>query len=168
MNESKEAITRWEGQVEELKMYLSYRELLGIDGEAIEFEWNIFPGFSSLKILQEIQRDKERKNIKPEEFTDRIIMSMFDDIDWTIRGNDENCTSNAEKVKDYAKIFLQGHRTFQGAGSEKKWHGGSSYPPIGERDSTANEMVQRFKETGHHVFKKHQCCESWNLEKKEG
>ena len=37
MNESKEAIKRWEGQVEEFKMYPSYKELLGIDGEATEF-----------------------------------------------------------------------------------------------------------------------------------
>ena len=57
----------------------------------------IFPKFSPLKILQEIQQDLERKNIKPEEFTDRIIfMSMFNDIDWTKRGNDEMCISNAE------------------------------------------------------------------------
>ena len=26
-------------------MSLSYKELLGIGGEASEFEWNIFPGF---------------------------------------------------------------------------------------------------------------------------
>ena len=65
MNESKEAIKRWEGQVEEFKMYPSYEELFGIDGEAIEFEWNIFPGISSLRILQEIQRDLKRaSNLK--------------------------------------------------------------------------------------------------------
>ena len=29
---------------------LRCKELLGIDGEAIEFEWNIFAGFSSLQI----------------------------------------------------------------------------------------------------------------------
>ena len=61
MNDSKDAITRWEGQVEEFKMYPSYKELSGIDGEAIEFEWNIFPGLSSLQILQEIQQDLDRK-----------------------------------------------------------------------------------------------------------
>ena len=44
-------------QVEEFKMDLSYKERLGIDREAIEFEWNNFPGFTSLQILQEIQRD---------------------------------------------------------------------------------------------------------------
>ena len=54
MNESKEAITRWEGQVEEFKMYLSHKELSGIDGEAIEFEWNIFPAFSSLQMSSSV------------------------------------------------------------------------------------------------------------------
>ena len=73
MKKSKEAIKIWEGQVEEFKMYLTYEELLGIAGEATAFEWNIFPGFSSLQILQEIQQDLKRKSIEPEEFTDRII-----------------------------------------------------------------------------------------------
>ena len=51
MNDSKDAVTRWEGQVEDFKMSPSCKELLGIDGEAIEFEWNIFPRFSSLQIM---------------------------------------------------------------------------------------------------------------------
>ena len=73
----------------------SYGELLGIDGEAIEFEWNILPGFTSLQILQEIQDDSQKWNIEHENFTDRIIfMSMFIDIDWRRRGNDEICISN--------------------------------------------------------------------------
>ena len=153
MNESKEAITRWDCQVEEFKRYPSYKELLGIDGQATEFGWNIFPGFSSLQILQEIQRDLKRKSIEPKEFTDRIIfMSIFNDIDWAIRANDEMCIADADKVKDYPKKFLQGHWTFLGPGSEKKGYGEPSYPPNGERDSTANKMVQRFKETGHPVL----------------
>ena len=43
MNDSRDAITRWEGPVEEFKMSSSYKELLGIDGEPIEFEWNGLP-----------------------------------------------------------------------------------------------------------------------------
>ena len=39
MSEIKEAITRWEGQVEDFKMCPSCKEQLGIDGEAIELEW---------------------------------------------------------------------------------------------------------------------------------
>ena len=56
----------------------SDKELTGIDGEPIESEWNIFPGFASLQILQEIQNNLQKRNMKLEEFTDGIIfMSMF-------------------------------------------------------------------------------------------
>ena len=33
-----------------------YRELDRTDGEPMEFEWNIFPGFTTLQILAEIQK----------------------------------------------------------------------------------------------------------------
>ena len=46
MNDGKGPIERREGQVEEFKMSASYKELTGIGGEPIEFEWNIFPGFT--------------------------------------------------------------------------------------------------------------------------
>ena len=98
-----------------------------------------FQGFTSLQILQEIQQDLKRKSIEPEKFTDRIIlMSMY--IDWTKKGNDEICISNAEKVKDYAMRFLQGHGTFLGPGDEKKWYGKCKYKPEGKWDSVASHV----------------------------
>ena len=82
----------------------SYQDAVGLDGEAIEFEWTNFTGFSSLSILREIQKDLETKNIKPEDFKDRIIfMSIFNDIVW--KTDDENSVYNTEKVKNYAKRF---------------------------------------------------------------
>ena len=135
---AKDAITRWEGQVKEFKMSPSYKALLGIDGEAIEFEWNIL----------------RERNIEPEKFTDRIIfMSVFNDIDWTRKGNDVICMLNSEKVKECAKRFLHGHWTFLGLGDEKKWYGTLPSTPEGKWDSTATRMVERFKDTGHPVFK---------------
>ena len=122
MYDDRDGITRWEGQVEEFKMSASYKELLGIDGEPIEFEWNILPRFSSLQLLQKIQNDVRERNIEPEKFTDRIIfISMFNDIDWTRKRNDGICISNSEKVKAYEKRFSRGHWTFLGPGHEKKW-----------------------------------------------
>ena len=86
MYEHKDAIKRWEGQVEEFKISDFYKELLGINGEPIEFEWNI---------LQKIQNDFRERNIEPEKFTDQIIfMLMFNDIDWTRKGNVGICISN--------------------------------------------------------------------------
>ena len=74
--------------------------LLGINGVAIEFEWNIFPRFTPPQTLQEIPNDLQKRNIEPEKFTDRIIfISMLNDIDWTSKGNDEICISNSEKSR---------------------------------------------------------------------
>ena len=100
-----------------------------------------------LFFLQKIQQDLERRNIQPEEFKDRIIfMSMRNT-------NVEDFVSNAEKVKNYAMRFSQGHWTFSGPGSEEKWYGSSSHARKGQWNCTAAKMVQRFKETGHLVFK---------------
>ena len=130
MNDSKDAATRWEGQVEEFKMSPFYKELLGIDGEPLEFEWIILSGFSSLQILQQIQNDLRERNIKLEKFADRLIfMSMFNDIDWTRERKRRDLYFEFRKVKMYAKKFSQGHWTFLGPGVEKKWHGKRKYLP---------------------------------------
>ena len=134
-------------------MSASHRELLGIDGDAIEFECIYFSGFMLLQIVQKMQGDLQERNIEPEKFKDRLIFtSMFNDIDWTRKGNDEICISNSEKVKTHAKKFSQGHWTFLGPGDEKKWYGKAKYAPEGKWDSAPSQMVQRFKETGHPVF----------------
>ena len=63
-------------------------DLLGIDGETIEFEWNIFPEHTTLQILQDVQDKMEACQTSREEFEDRIIfMSVFNDIYWTKKGN---------------------------------------------------------------------------------
>ena len=77
MQEHSEANQRWKNQLEEFRQSSSYRELFGMDGEPIEFEWNVLHGFSSLQILQKIEDDSRERNIELEKFTDRIIfMSM--------------------------------------------------------------------------------------------
>ena len=106
MTDPADANRRWEGQVEELRQTDSYRELFGFDGEPIEFEWNVFPGLTSLEDLRKMQKDLQEQNIEPDNFEDRIIfMSMFNDTDWTRRENSEQCFSNSEHVKNYAKKF---------------------------------------------------------------
>ena len=149
-----EANQRWKSQLEEFRQSNSYKELLGTDGEPIEFEWNIFPGLTSLEISQKIRKDLKVQNNEPEKFEDRIIVvSMLNDIDWTRRGNSEQCVSNSEIVKNCAKRFSRGHWAFHGLVSEKKWYGNQSYPQEGKWQATAGQMVERFEESGHPVFK---------------
>ena len=74
------------------------------DGEAIEFESIIFGGYSSMQILQDIQND-----LRERETLNLANSKTGNDIDKTKKGNDGICISNSEKVKDYAKRFLQRH-----------------------------------------------------------
>ena len=156
MNDSKDAITKWEGQVEVFKMSPSYKELTGIDGEPIVFEWNVLPGLSSLQILQKIQDDLRERNIEPEKFTDRMDHLHVNVPRHRLDKKRKRWNLFFEftkKVKDYAKRFLQGHWTFLGLEDEKKWLELLSYTPEGKSDFTATQMVERFKDTRHPKFK---------------
>ena len=47
-----------------------------IDGEPIEFEWTIFPGLTTLGILDEMQKMMTESECEPEQFNKIIFMSM--------------------------------------------------------------------------------------------
>ena len=69
-----------------MKWYLENRSLEDldrIDGEPMEFEWTICPGFATLWILNEIQNMMAELQCKPEQFQGRIIfMSMLKEFVW--------------------------------------------------------------------------------------
>ena len=86
-HEPEDAIKRWEEQVSTLEMYHTFRELQGLDGEPIDFEWKNFAGATALDLLLIIQKDLEGKRITPENFSDRIIfMSTFNDFELDKKG----------------------------------------------------------------------------------
>ena len=73
----------WEDRLTWLKSSPEYRALDKIDGELMEFEWNIFPGFTTLQLYSKVQELLSRLSVEQEKFTGRIIfMSMFNDISW--------------------------------------------------------------------------------------
>ena len=48
----------------------------------MEFEWNIFAGFTTLQLVDEVQKFTNKMS-DPAQFQGRIIfMSMFNDIIW--------------------------------------------------------------------------------------
>ena len=65
----------------------------------MEFEWNIFPGFTTLQLCNKVQEFLSKKSIQPVDFTGRIIfMSMFNDISWGSKYIKKECESNAQFV----------------------------------------------------------------------
>ena len=101
------------------------------------FEWNIFPGFTTLQLVREVL---SRLSVEPENFTGRIIfMSMFNDISWGCKDNEKECESSAQLVSLYAKRFSPGQWSFLGPGSEKKWYSTHEYNPQVEWDRVAEQ-----------------------------
>ena len=140
----------WEDKLTWFKSSSQYRTLDAIDGEPMEFEWNIFPGFTTLQLCNKVQEFMSKMSDQPQEFKGRIIfMSMFNDISWGSEDNEQECESNANLVSIYARRFSPW--SFLGSGSEKKWHSTHDSRPQGEWDRVAELMMIKFGESGHPV-----------------
>ena len=89
----------------------------------MEFEWNIFPGFNTLQLSEEVKSLLCRLGETPENFTERILfVSMFNDTSCGTKDNEEECLANARLVSLYARRLGKGQWSFIGLGSEKKWY----------------------------------------------
>ena len=144
-------------------------ELNRIDGQPMEFEWKIFPGFTTVGILSEIQQMMGKWQCEPENFTNRIIfMSKFNDIVWDAQGNDELCAKKPMTIKECAEWFPRGHWSFQGLGSEKKWYGTYDCKPDGSWNRTAEKMLQNFAGSGHPIFRCTSALDRGQMRSKEG
>ena len=99
----------------------SLRDYDGISGEPTEFEWNIFPGFTTLQLCSKVTDLLSRLGETPATVTGRILfMSMFNNISCDKKNNEEECVANAKVVSIFAKKFGKGQWSFVCRGSEKK------------------------------------------------
>ena len=142
-----------ENRVAGIQSGKSYRDYDAINGESTEFEWNIFPGFTTLQLCDKINDLLSDLGQTPETFTGRILfMSMFNDISCDRKGNKDECLANARVVKVLARKFGVGQWSFIGPGSEKKWFSAENNPQ-GAWDNIAEEMLLEFAESGHPTFR---------------
>ena len=62
----------------------------------VQFMWHVRPDASTIDMKRHFQFDLNELN--PESFDERVIfMSMFNDTEWTEKGNAETCLHNAQK-----------------------------------------------------------------------
>ena len=122
----------WKNRVAGVRAERSYRDYDAINGESTEFQWNIFPGFTTLQLCDKISDLLSSMGQTPESFTGRILfMSMFNDISCDKKGNEEECLANAKVVSILEKKFGIGQWSFLGPGSEKKWYSMEENSPQG-------------------------------------
>ena len=117
--ENPESNDAWEQRLGWINSSQNYRNFDRIDGEPMDFEWNIFQDSircSSVKKSKVYCTDWE----KPENFTGRILfVSMFNDISCGTKDNEQECLANARLVSLYANRFGKGQWSFTGPVSEK-------------------------------------------------
>ena len=63
----------WKKRIEGVISERSYRDYDAINGESTEFEWNIFPGFTTLQLCDKIGDLLSNLGQTPETFTGRIL-----------------------------------------------------------------------------------------------
>ena len=66
----------WKNRVAGARSEKSYRDYDAINGESTEFEWNIFPGFTTLQLCDKINDLLSDLGQKPETFTGRIFLCL--------------------------------------------------------------------------------------------
>ena len=143
----------WKDRVAGARAERDYSDFDDIKGEPAEFEWNIFPGFTTLQLCDKINNLLSSLGQTPENFTGRILfMSMFNDISCEGKDNRQQCLRDADYVKTFAKRFGIGPWSFIGPGSEKKWYP-SENSPQGEWDHVAEDMLLEFSKSGHPIFR---------------
>ena len=143
----------WKDRIEWITTAESYRDFDGINGEPTVFEWNIFPGFTTLQLCGKVNDLLSELGETPETFTGRILfMSMFNDISRDGKGNEEECVANSKVVSILAKKFGLGQWSFIGPCSEKKWYSMEENSPQGILDHIAEKMLLEFAESGCPIF----------------
>ena len=119
------------------------------DGIRVEY----FPGFTTLQLVQEVQKFMNKMD-EPEQIQGRIIfMSMFNDIIWWNKNNDKECISNSTLVSLFAKRFPVGHWSFLELWSELKWYSTFKERSGGEWHKVAELMMIKFGESRHPVLR---------------
>ena len=82
----------WKNRVAGVRSERNYSDFEDIKGESTEFEWSIFPGFTSLQLCDKISNLLSFLEQSPETFTGRILfMSVFNDISCDRKDNKEQC-----------------------------------------------------------------------------
>ena len=110
-------------------------EQFNLAAREVRLIWHVLPGASA----REIKINCDRANSTISQIT---IMSMFNDIEWTKKGNTETCLHNAKEVAAFATHVEPGTL---GPALENTWRTGNSNEPQGKLDIVALRMGGIFK-----------------------
>ena len=144
------------------------KDLNRIGGESMEFEWKIFPGFTTFGLLEQIQKIVEDRLVNQSSSMAGSSSCQCSTTLYVEKKEMQRNVKNSRAVTNYARRFPRGHWSFLGPGSEKKWCGRCSDKPDGVCDKTAKDVVLEFAETTHPMFRASSALERGELRSKAG
>ena len=130
-----------------------YRTLDTIDGEPMEFEWNIFPGFTTLQLINKVQEDQNGRPI-----TTPGTNYLHVDVQWHHIGDLKTMNGNA-LLTPHLWLYLQKKVFQQDIGHSSDLDQKQSGFLLGTKghkekwDKVAELMMIKFGESGHPVFR---------------
>ena len=153
IHQNPEANKAWEQRVGWTTSSQSYRDFDGINGEPTEFEWNIFPGFDTLRLCGKVKdllsRLGEAPEISQEEFYLCRCSTTFPVEQKTMN---KNVWHTLESYLCMQGGLVQDQWSFIGPGSEKKLYSIKQDSPQGIWDNIAEKMLVDFAESGCPIF----------------
>ena len=103
----------WKNRVAGVRAEKNYSDFDDVKGESAEFEWNIFPGFTTLQLCDKINNLLSSLGQSTEAFTGRILfMSMVNDISCEGKGKQRTmfkgcrlCENVCKKIWNWSMVF---------------------------------------------------------------
>ena len=154
---SPEPVKAWERKIKCFVESRSFRVLDRIDGEPMEFEWKNFSGFTTLGVLDEIQKMMTELKCEPEHFQGRIIFIV--NVQWHWSG----------KTRKQRKLYCECSQSYWICTKIhlRKWYGTHVCNPDGQWDEVAENMMINFAESGNPIFRASSALERGELKSKE-
>ena len=166
MKDTPEAVERRKGPVEGLRLYSSYQDAVGIDGEAIEFEWKNSQDFHHCSARNPRRLGDTENPARGVHRSDYLHVNAqwhcvkHEWWDWCFecRKSQELCKEILKKDIGHSWVQARKRSGVEVLTTHKK----------GQWNSTADNMIQRFKETVHPVLKSVSALRHKILKQKEG
>ena len=164
--EPAETVERWKGQLHDCHKDVS-EQFYGIDGERIEFRVEHFPRTYVIGTASKDSGVFGKHRHSPRKIcVSNYLLVNVQRHHLGQENNDQECISNSEAVRNYAKKFLPAHWTFIGLGSEDRWY------DFGVKTRRKVEFCGRTDATticGDRTpcFYRYQFSESWSCQEKE-
>ena len=146
VNQNPTSISVWKRQLEWFKDSPQYRTLNTIDGEPMEFEWNIFPGFSTLQLVSKVQEFMTKMDDPSQiQRTNYLHVDVQCPSYVDLKTMSGNANVDATLVSKFPKDFHQDVGHSWDLDQKKKWYSTYIDRPRGEWDRVTEFMMIKFR-----------------------